>query len=324
MNSTFVYYFNLFAIFVHFCLAWMSVIIVYVSGIREDVKFETTGTRFDVGAVSNQMFHGVQFGGGPQMYPVLFKFDGTGIRVTLIVYFFCLLSACGQSYFGWYKAEYISLMEKGFYVNYFRYIEYSFSASIMIVLISLEVGIVDFGALIGFCGCTWSCMMFGLFADYFFLFDNLENEKLSWSRHQRSPLPQSAYIPKLSFHWKSDDSAQKLWKSGDSVLSELFSFHTISLRQCGWISHFCGWCVMSIPFYVIFISLFRGDDTPKFVYWIVFVECVLFIFFGLTQLYHLLNYEKRRCAMIVEFAYILQSLLSKVVLFVFVFSVVLA
>ena len=65
-------------------------------------------------------------------------------------------------------------------MNYFRYIEYSFSASIMIVLISLEVGIVDFGALIGFCGCTWSCMMFGLFADYFFLFDNLENEKLSF------------------------------------------------------------------------------------------------------------------------------------------------
>ena len=295
MNSTFVYYFNLFAIFVHFCLAWMSVIIVYVSGIREDVKFETTGTRFDVvdRSKTNQMFHGVQFGGGPQMYPVLFKFDGTGIRVTLIVYFFCLLSACGQSYFGWYKAEYISLMEKGFYVNYFRYIEYSFSASIMIVLISLEVGIVDFGALIGFCGCTWSCMMFGLFADYFFLFDNLENEKL--------------------------------WKSGDSAPSPSpLSFDMISLRQCGWISHFCGWCVMSIPFYVIFISLFRGDDTPKFVYWIVFVECVLFIFFGLTQLYHLLNYEKRRCAMIVEFAYILQSLLSKVVLFVFVFSVVLA
>ena len=294
MNSTFVYYFNLFAIFVHFCLAWMSVIIVYVSGIREDVKFETTGTRFDV-VDRSKMFDGVQFGGGPQMYPVLFKFDGTGIRVTLIVYFFCLLSACGQSYFGWYKAEYISLMEKGFYVNYFRYIEYSFSASIMIVLISLEVGIVDFGALIGFCGCTWSCMMFGLFADYFFLFDNLENEKLSWSRHQRS--------------LGADISV---------------SFDTISLRQCGWISHFCGWCVMSIPFYVIFISLFRGDDTPKFVYWIVFVECVLFIFFGLTQLYHLLNYEKRRCAMIVEFAYILQSLLSKVVLFVFVFSVVLA
>ena len=295
MNSTFVYYFNLFAIFVHFCLAWMSVIIVYVSGIREDVKFETTGTRFDIGdsatAVSNQMFDGVQFGGGPKMYPVLFKFDGTGIRVTLIVYFFCLLSACGQSYFGWYKAEYISLMENGHYVNYFRYIEYSFSASIMIVLIGLEVGIVDFGALIGFCGCTWSCMMFGLFADYFYMFDNLENEKL----------------------WKSDDSAPSP-----------LSFDTISLRQCGWISHFCGWCVMSIPFYVIFISLFRGDDTPKFVYWIVFVECVLFIFFGLTQLYHLLNYEKRRCAMIVEFAYILQSLLSKVVLFVFVFSVVLA
>lgn len=321
MNSTFVYYFNLFAIFVHFCLAWMSVIIVYVSGIREDVKFETTGTRFDVvdRSKTNQMFDGVQFGGGPKMYPVLFKFDGTGIRVTLIVYFFCLLSACGQSYFGWYKAEYISLMEKGFYVNYFRYIEYSFSASIMIVLISLEVGIVDFGALIGFCGCTWSCMMFGLFADYFFLFDNLENEKLDRGLTGLSPRADiSVSFEKL---WKSGDSARK---SGDSVLSELFSFHTISLRQCGWISHFCGWCVMSIPFYVIFISLFRGDDTPKFVYWIVFVECVLFIFFGLTQLYHLLNYEKRRCAMIVEFAYILQSLLSKVVLFVFVFSVVLA
>ena len=85
MNSTFVYYFNLFAIFVHFCLAWMSVIIVYVSGIREDVKFETTGTRFDVGAVSNQMFHGVQFGGNFKRIKFMFKRDsrntlGNGCR----------------------------------------------------------------------------------------------------------------------------------------------------------------------------------------------------------------------------------------------------
>ena len=178
-------------------------------------------------------------------------------------------------------------MEKGFYVNYFRYIEYSFSASIMIVLIGLEVGIVDFGALIGFCGCTWSCMMFGLFADYFFFFD-------------------------------LKDGGMKGSSSG-------LNFDRISLRQCGWISHFCGWCVMSIPFYVIFISLFGnvGGDTPNFVFWIVFIECVLFVFFGLTQHYHLLNYQIQRSATIVEFAYIFQSLLSKVVLFGFVFSVVL-
>ena len=50
-------------------------------------------------------------------------------------------------------------------VNWVRYVEYSITASIMIVIIALEIGISQWSTLVGLIGCTWSCMMFGLLAD---------------------------------------------------------------------------------------------------------------------------------------------------------------
>lgn len=50
-------------------------------------------------------------------------------------------------------------------VNWVRYVEYSITASTMILIIALEIGISQWSTLVGLVGCTWSCMMFGLLAD---------------------------------------------------------------------------------------------------------------------------------------------------------------
>eukprot|EP00961_Rhodomonas_salina_P223998 3028950-Rhodomonas_salina.1 len=52
-------------------------------------------------------------------------------------------------------------------VNFFRYLEYSVSASVMLVLIAMQVGIWDWTALAGVAVGVWSCMMFGMLADVF-------------------------------------------------------------------------------------------------------------------------------------------------------------
>lgn len=56
-------------------------------------------------------------------------------------------------------------------VNWFRYVEYSISASLMLVLITIQLGIWEWGVLVGIATCTWACMMFGLLSDIFLHLD---------------------------------------------------------------------------------------------------------------------------------------------------------
>eukprot|EP00961_Rhodomonas_salina_P172855 2330866-Rhodomonas_salina.6 len=88
---------------------------------------------------------------------------------------FCLLSATGQMYYfagdafaflsrSARPSAYARLLQQGG-VNFFRYLEYSVSASVMLVLIAMQVGIWDWGVLAGVAVGVWSCMMFGMLSD---------------------------------------------------------------------------------------------------------------------------------------------------------------
>ena len=277
-----VYVLNLIAVFCHLILS----IFTLSYGLKRDVWFESTSTSISPDVTDG--FRGVQYG-GIELYPYFLK-SGFELSVTWIVFTFCLLSSIFQFLCGYNRTKYIELMNNK-QVNYLRYIEYSFSASLMMILIGLEVGILDWAGLIGFLGCTWSCMMFGLIGEYFFMFErNGVNIDM-----------------KDGLKWKNV-------LSGGST--------TVSLYNCGWISHFCGWFVMFLPFFVVWVRVIGNSLIPSGVIIVIVLETLMFMGFGLTQYFYFSNYNDANGA-IIELIYIFQSLLSKSILVFFVYSVVL-
>lgn len=91
-----------------------------------------------------------------------------------------------------------------------------------------------------------------------------------------------------------------------------------------WIAHAAGWVCIAAPFWVI-ISTTVELNPPSFVYAIVGVETACFVGFGVTQFVHIYRHDGHaRGVMAVEIAYITQSLISKTLLAILVYSLVLA
>mgnify|MGYP005854661453 CR=1 FL=1 len=94
----------------------------------------------------------------PQEY---FQFD-LGMGVALFLFFSALAHfvIAGPAY-----AKYVDGLKKGH--NYYRWIEYSFSSSLMVVLIASLVGITDIAALTAIFGVNASMILFGCIAGIF-------------------------------------------------------------------------------------------------------------------------------------------------------------
>jgi hypothetical protein len=71
---------------------------------------------------------------------------------------------------GWYERN----LDRG--INYARWIEYSFSASLMVVLIATFAGVTDLRALIAVAGANAAMILFGLLMERV----NLGRERLDW------------------------------------------------------------------------------------------------------------------------------------------------
>ncbi len=200
------------------------------------------------------------------------------LSTTALVAGFAVLSCVFQSYWVFNYDQYLRLLQYGG-VNTIRYYEYSISASLMLVLIAVQVGLWDWCVLVGMCACTFACMMFGLLAET------------------------SLYVPR--------EYLQKF--HGDWML-----------RRPWWLAHACGWVTMMVPFWVIVAATVEAH--PKaFVYAIVGTETVLFGLFGLTQAAYIYWYDgSSRQQAATELAYIVQSLASKSLLILLVYSMVLS
>lgn len=81
-----------------------------------------------------------------ELYPATEKLFDLSLP-WLVASFFILSALAHFSVVTWYRRRYLAGLEKG--INRARWIEYSLSASIMMVGISLLVGIYDLGSLIG-------------------------------------------------------------------------------------------------------------------------------------------------------------------------------
>lgn len=83
------------------------------------------------------------------------------------------LTVASPGIFGWY----VNNLKKG--INYARWYEYAFSASLMIILIAMLSGVFDIVALIGLFSLTATMNLFGLLMEL----HNQTTEKINWTAY---------------------------------------------------------------------------------------------------------------------------------------------
>ena len=216
----------------------------------------------------------------------------------LLSFFFEILATdpSGGFLFPRWRERYLQAVKVG--ANGMRFIEYSASASVMLIAIALVSGIWDSYALIGIGFLTFITMVLGGIAEQLF----------------------SDELPQM------ENRVGRLLTFGDYPV-------TLRARYLGWICHFAGWHSMLSAYGIIlrnfaFANQKSTSTAPWFVYVIVTVIFILYNIFGVIQLVQLwckttpailidpykLEYGDRENTALnekVEMAYVVNSLVSK-------------
>lgn len=182
--------------------------------------------------------------------------------------------------------------------NYIRFVEYSFSASIMMMAIALTVQINDIGLHACIFFLTWACMMMGIIAEFF-------HSKVDIPKHGRDTMWQLGFfthligwvciIPPWAIIIQAYIDFDKIAESGKSCASHpsVFSEDRPPMEppeNCEGLS----------------------GSPPPFVLYIIITQCVLFCSFGFVQAGQF--WSKGDSRMNAEFAYIILSLTAKAIL----------
>jgi hypothetical protein len=241
-----------------------------------------------------------------------------GYLTTLVVAFF-YLSAGFQYAQSWEKDKYLTRVKSND-VNICRYVEYSLSASVMMVLIGMVVGVYDIFTHILVFTCTFLCMILGLVADFLRVMHGNMKEA---NRNQRSNTG------------LAQEETKKLidgYPNPDSTHIEECIKHTELLM---WGVHFLGWIAIMVPYLAVFmVAYFRtanrsweclqdlgpeAPDIPWFVTPIILSQFLLFSVFGIVQTVQFYKSGKEhpeveKIGIYTELAFILLSLIAKSVL----------
>ena len=165
-----------------------------------------------------------------------------------------LLGCSTSGLFAKWRRDYNKRVDGG--TNYIRFVEYSASASVMLIAIALTNGIWDSYTLIGIGFLTFATMVFGGIAEQLF-----------------------------------GDNIAKLERKQDTTSGRIRSTEyplTYQLRKLGWYSHFAGWVTMLSAYGIIlrnfvFANMNSERSAPDFVWVIVFSIFVLYNVFGVIQ-----------------------------------------
>lgn len=173
-------------------------------------------------------------------------------------------------------------------INWLRYIEYSFSATVMLLAISLLAGINDLYLLLCIGTMCGSCMLMGLCAEWMFRIA----------------------------HYLSESQSSLLYKG--QIMMQCY--------YCAFLTHALGWLLLVVP-WVVIIESYRqwwtardctvdggrgaGPKPPEFVVAIIVSQGVLFLSFGLVQVY---SFRFPKATHTTELLYIALSLGAKTVL----------
>jgi hypothetical protein len=206
-------------------------------------------------------------------------------RITIILFHF--LSFLFQFLNSWDETAYMSVLKKG-NGNVSHFIEYSISASLMIISICAQLGVTDIFIIVNVFGNSWACMMFGFFAEIFY-----------------DESPSSG----VSFHMKG-------------VEYHITNFWIAHVA--GWISLAFAMSAVYSNLGLVILCTDMPSKVPGFVWAMVAVESFLFLCFGFVQLFEFIykpftsddkNYKLRvKWALRTEYIYITLSASAKVLL----------
>lgn len=215
--------------------------------------------------------------------PITLSYGQLDARVIIIV--FHILSFIFQGLNALDPGFYFNILDRG-HTHLSHFIEYSFSASLMIMAIGVQLGVTDLHTLLGSFANTWACMIFGLFAEIM---------------HENA-IPATTWVVgpvhvAIKVHWAAHSAG---WVALAFALSAIYS----NMNTFG--------------------TCMPTRHIPEFVWAIVVVESILFCGFGLVQIVSFAFKPERgvnrvwwACA--VELAYITLSLFAKTILGMLIF-----
>jgi len=253
-----------------------------------DQSPEVPGTRFhEISPGVTETSVGISYGQCPSARSILFGGTATvapawkdsGVKLSLhwLVVSFFLLSAFFQLM--------MAIRDGIMSAPTIRFTEYSISASVMIVAIALQIGILHTHTLILLATLMWTTMICGLLA-----------EKIST-------------ILKKMAH---DKHSHKVHDNPHVDARSRSEFRTIMT-----IAHGIGWVLIAVVFGVLLNAFHQQNScdkpqsAPKFVWAIVYVELFLFAAFGGVQLLQITDCIDSPHA---EMGYIVLSFTSKTIL----------
>jgi hypothetical protein len=190
-----------------------------------------------------------------------------------------------------------------------RFVEYSISASIMIVAIGLQLGIFHAQVLLLLAALTWTTMICGIVAEML-LPEMLLPEML---------LP-NKYTEALFLRGQLQTNVDtKTIQHFHTEIDSIRMFLRRALRRANrvaWLAHAIGWVTQMSVFFVLLQQFHGGQNcspraAPAFVWAIVYGELALFSSFGFVQL---LQLSRSISAKKAEMIYTVLSFVSKTLL----------
>lgn len=220
--------------------------------------------------------------------------------LAVIVVSFFALSAVFQAAQGLNKNNYMDRVVNN-RVNLLRYVEYSLSASLMMVGIACTLMIYDFFTHILIFTLTFLCMHLGLVADYIRVLQN---------------------------------SVTKINEATENVVQMDTEIHPSScIKDMGklkWFTHWLGWIAIMVPYLAVFVwnylrTAFRSSDCmrdlaigteipdiPPWVHMIILSQFTLFSIFGFVQYRQFTRKDSPEIVgLATEHSFILLSLVAK-------------
>ena len=205
------------------------------------------------------------------------------------------------------------VLENG--VNSFRFIEYSISATLMLLCIALIGSIQDVYAHIGLGVLCTATMLFGLIAEVLFsdefLSESLEKAKIK-SIDTDGELNLKQDLPLSLFRRpRFNNELGNIYKEdlkGNTLEPLLKLVHTPEddcsgveekVRQLGWFAHICGWITMAGAYGGIILNHYfwsverataaneNFEGPPEWITALVFTIMALYQIFGFTQLFQM-------------------------------------
>ena len=184
------------------------------------------------------------------------------------------------------------VLEKG--VNSLRFVEYSASASIMLICLAILSNILKLYSLIGLGVLCTATMLFGLIAEVLF-----SDSYMAMDVHKRvvKEVEPQALVGRATFN--NEFVVREVAVASEIMPVVPMDSLAKDLRRLGWVAHFSGWITMGAAYGGILIQHFfwsvqkseeanpDGPTAPDFVRFLIISLAILYNIFGFTQLFQL-------------------------------------